>query len=67
MKRKTNTFKLILLSGIFLFLLAVSSKLKTYALSPAVVINEIMYNPASDVSGDEYLELYNTTASAFIS
>jgi len=32
-----------------------------YADTPSIIINEIMYNPASDVSDDEYLELYNTT------
>jgi len=31
--------------------------------APRVVINEIMYNPQSDVDGDEFLEIYNTTAS----
>ena len=30
----------------------------------AVIINELMYNPASDVHDDEFLELYNTTASS---
>lgn len=33
-----------------------------YAAAPPVVINEIMYNPASDVDGDEFLEIYNTTS-----
>ena len=31
--------------------------------SNTIVINELMYNPASDNDDDEYLELYNTTAS----
>lgn len=30
--------------------------------TPAVIINEIMYHPSSDVDNDEFLELYNTTA-----
>lgn len=29
--------------------------------NPAVVINELMYNPASDNQDEEYLELYNTS------
>lgn len=31
------------------------------AVSPSIMINEIMYNPASGVDDDEFLELHNTT------
>jgi PKD repeat protein len=33
------------------------------AATPAVVIDELMYNPGSDLDGDEFVELMNTTAS----
>lgn len=31
------------------------------AAAPTLTINELMYNPASDIDGDEFIELYNTT------
>ena len=36
---------------------------QVYADSPAVIINEIMYHPESDIDFDEFIEIYNTTAS----
>jgi PKD repeat protein len=40
----------------------VTGGLPATAAAPAVVINELMYNPASDLDGDEFVELMNTTA-----
>jgi hypothetical protein len=45
-------------------LLVLLKQKDVYAGTPgSVIINEIMYNPVSDNQDDEFLELYNTTAS----
>lgn len=41
-----------------LFFLLITSVIRAF---PGVVINEIQYNPVSDLTDDEYLELFNTS------
>ncbi len=65
-KITTRPFGLIslALTGLVLGLTWIQLPAVAEAAGPSsVVINEIMYNPASGVDGDEFLELYNTTAS----
>ena len=40
-------------------LCAIGTAVPASAATGSVVINEIMYNPASDVDGHEFLELHN--------
>ena len=44
---------------VIVFLLAVLLPVLAHAGETDIVINELMYNPASDDANDEYLELYN--------
>lgn len=60
--RKRMIFALMVVVG--LVLVVRSGTPPVLAAPNDVVINEIMYNPLSDDSKDEYVELYNTTASA---
>ena len=39
----------------------VSFASRANAAAPTLTINELMYNSASDIDGDEFIELYNTT------
>lgn len=45
----------------FSFTIVFSSLSTVSADPPSLALNELMYNPASDIDGDEFIELYNTT------
>lgn len=58
-------FWAIILSALSILLTGLTLESRIYAASSGdVVINEIMYNPISNQDGDEFLELYNTTANS---
>ena len=45
-----------------LFILLISNASNVFAASNDIVINELMYNPASGIDDEEYLELYNRSS-----
>ena len=61
-----GTYKIFgMLASVFLMFLVVFIfyPLKTFAANTDIVINELMYNPASGIDDEEYLELYNRSSS----
>ncbi len=63
---KIRRAKLLVIASIIslltIFAYTVSSR-NTNADAPDIIVNELMYNPASNVDNDEFIELYNTTSS----
>ena len=64
-RKLTGRSASILLPGLVLAGVVATQANSAQAAAPnAVVINELMYNPATDLDTDEFLELANTTSSA---
>jgi hypothetical protein len=57
--RKTVLSRGVALGAPVIVVAALATPLTAYAAPADVVINELMYGPASEVDGDEFLELYN--------
>lgn len=60
LKYKRIQWVSLLVAVLFLIVFIVQFR-NVQAAAPSVIINEIMYNPASNIDNDEFLELHNTT------
>ncbi len=61
MGNRVATIAVVGITTLFVAISFITSPHAVKADAPSIIINEIMYNPLSDIDGDEFLELHNTT------